>query len=170
MASISNSGSQSGDDVIGTAFSYVIYPAIDKIFPLTALRKIAIGLFVMVPGFAIVAMLQSWIDAGETPNISWQLFAYAVLTASEVMVSITCLEFAYTQAPTSMKSVVMAVFLFSVSLGNYFTAGVNKFILVEKGDIASVTEVTKEHFGKQKGWSESISMATTKPYLELKQA
>ena len=77
-------------------FSYVIYPAIDKIFPLTALRKIAIGLFVMVPGFAIVAMLQSWIDAGETPNISWQLFAYAVLTASEVMLSITCLEFAYT--------------------------------------------------------------------------
>ena len=105
----------------------------------------------MVPGFAIVAMLQSWIDAGETPNISWQLFAYAVLTASEVMVSITCLEFAYTQAPTSMKSVVMAVFLFSVSLGNYFTAGVNKFILVEKGDIASVTEVTKEHFSKAEG-------------------
>ena len=132
-------------------FSYVIYPAIDKVFPLTALRKIALGLFVMVPGFAIVAMLQSWIDAGETPNISWQLFAYAVLTASEVMVSITCLEFAYTQAPTSMKSVVMAVFLFSVSLGNYFTAGVNKFILVDKGDAATITDVTKEHFGHAEG-------------------
>ena len=70
-------------------FTYVIYPAIDKVFPLTPLRKIAIGLFVMVPGFAIVAILQSWIDGGQTPSIAWQLFAYAVLTASEVMVSIT---------------------------------------------------------------------------------
>jgi len=30
------------------------------------------------------------------------------------------------------------VFLFSVSLGNYFTAGVNKFILVESGDAKTV--------------------------------
>jgi len=124
-------------------FTYVVYPAIDKVFPLTPLRKIAIGLFVMVPGFAIVAVLQTWIDSGQTPSIGWQLFAYAVLTASEVMVSITCLEFAYTQSPVSMKSVVMAVFLFSVSLGNYFTAGVNKFILVESGEVSSVTETTK---------------------------
>ena len=110
-------------------FSFVIYPAIDKVFPLTPLRKISIGLFVMVPGFAIVSMVQGWVDAGQTPSIAWQLFAYAILTASEVMVSITCLEFAYTQAPRSMKSVIMAVFLFSVSLGNYFTAGVNKLSL-----------------------------------------
>jgi POT family proton-dependent oligopeptide transporter len=128
-------------------FTYVIYPAIDKVFSLTPLRKIAIGLFVMVPGFAIVAMLQMWIDSGETPSIAWQLFAYAVLTASEVMVSITCLEFAYTQSPVSMKSVVMAIFLFSVSLGNFFTAGVNKFILVESGDVATVTETTKTLLG-----------------------
>ena len=124
-------------------FSFVIYPAIDKVFPLTPLRKISIGLFVMVPGFAIVSMVQGWVDAGQTPSIAWQLFAYAILTASEVMVSITCLEFAYTQAPRSMKSVIMAVFLFSVSLGNYFTAGVNKFILVEKGDEKTVSATLK---------------------------
>ena len=60
------------------------------------------------------------------------------------MVSITCLEFAYTQAPKSMKSLVMAVFLASVALGNYFTAGVNKFILVEKGDQESVSDTMKD--------------------------
>ena len=48
-------------------FSYVVYPAIDKVFPLSPLRKISLGLFIMVPGFAIVAFVQSWIDAGETP-------------------------------------------------------------------------------------------------------
>ena len=56
--------------------------------------------------------------------------AYAVLTSSEVLVSITCLEFAYTQAPKAMKSVIMALFLMSVSLGNFFTAGVNAYIQV----------------------------------------
>ncbi|MEM9366248.1 MAG: POT family MFS transporter [Planctomycetota bacterium] len=109
-------------------FQFGIYPAIDRFFPLTPIRKISLGLFVMIGGFAIIAWLQNRVDLGGEPSIAWQFLAYGVLTASEVMVSITCLEFAYTQAPKSMKSVVMAVFLFSVSLGNFFTAAVNKFI------------------------------------------
>lgn len=109
-------------------FQFLIYPAIDKVFPLTHIRKISIGLFIMIGGFAIVALLQERIDAGEQPSIAWQFLAYGVLTASEVMVSITCLEFAYTQSPKTMKSVVMAVFLMSVSLGNVFTAVVNNYI------------------------------------------
>ncbi|MFG0287146.1 MAG: POT family MFS transporter [Rhodopirellula sp. JB044] len=109
-------------------FQFAIYPLVNRVFPLTPIRKISIGLFVMVGGFAIVSMLQEKIDSGLEPSIAWQFLAYAVLTASEVMVSITCLEFAYTQAPKSMKSVVMAVFLLSVSLGNAFTAIVNHFI------------------------------------------
>ncbi|MCH2201138.1 MAG: MFS transporter [Fuerstiella sp.] len=109
-------------------FQFVIYPSIHRVFRLTPIRKIGLGLFVMVAGFAIVAVLQERIDAGAQPSISWQFLAYGVLTASEVMVSITCLEFAYTQAPKTMKSLVMAVFLASVSLGNVFTAVVNNYI------------------------------------------
>ncbi len=112
-------------------FSFLIYPAINRVFTLTPIRKIAIGLFVMVPGFAMVALLQQAVDGGESPSIGWQIAAYAILTASEVMVSITCLEFSYTQAPRAMKSVIMAIFLMSVSLGNVFTAVVNKVIFVE---------------------------------------
>ena len=44
------------------------------------------------------------------------------------MVSITCLEFSYTQAPKTMKSFIMAFFMLSVSLGNLFTSAVNFFI------------------------------------------
>lgn len=44
------------------------------------------------------------------------------------MVSITCLEFSYTQAPKTMKSFIMALFLLSVSAGNLFTSAVNFFI------------------------------------------
>jgi dipeptide/tripeptide permease len=59
------------------------------------------------------------------PSVGWQLLAYVVITAAEILISITCLEFSYTQAPTAMKSLVMSVYLLSVSLGNLFTALVN---------------------------------------------
>lgn len=109
-------------------FQFVIYPLVNRVFTLTPIRKISIGLFIMMGGFAIVAVLQEKIDSGLEPSLGWQLLAYIVLTASEVMVSITGLEFAYTQAPKNMKSIVMALFLLSVSLGNVFTASVNHFI------------------------------------------
>jgi len=65
---------------------------------------------------------------GFRPNIGWQFLAYVFLTAAEVMVSIVCLEFAYTQAPRKMKSFIMGVYFLGVSLGNLFTAAVNIFI------------------------------------------
>ena len=120
-------------------FAFGIYPVLDKVFPLTPLRKVSIGLFVMVIGFAMVSVVQQWVDQGQQPSIGWQIFAYAILTSSEVMVSITCLEFAYTQAPRSMKSVIMALFLMSVSLGNFFTAGVNSFIQVPNQLVAATS-------------------------------
>lgn len=112
-------------------FSYVIYPAINKVFPLTALRKITIGLFVCALSFVVSAWIEMRIVAGFKPTIAWQAFAYVILTAAEIMVSITCLEFSYTQAPKRMKSFIQAVFLLSISLGNAFTAGVNW--VMEKG-------------------------------------
>jgi POT family proton-dependent oligopeptide transporter len=109
-------------------FSYRIYPAINRWFPLTPLRKMSIGLFVTVLAFTIPTFVQLSIDAGGAPSIAWQLLAYVVLTSAEVMVSITCLEFSYTQAPKTMKSFVMAFFMLSISLGNLFTSAVNFFI------------------------------------------
>ena len=109
-------------------FSYVIYPAIEKLFPLTALRKIAIGLFVTAFSFVVSAWIEIRIAAGFKPTVGWQAIAYVILTAAEIMVSITCLEFSYTQAPKKMKSFIQAVFLLTISLGNAFTAVVNKVI------------------------------------------
>ncbi|NQW49227.1 MAG: POT family MFS transporter [Planctomycetes bacterium] len=65
--------------------------------------------------------------AARWPTVGWQLAAYVVITAAEILVSITCLEFSYTQSPPQMKSLVMSLSLLSVSLGNLFTALVNSF-------------------------------------------
>jgi POT family proton-dependent oligopeptide transporter len=114
-------------------FSYVIYPFMGKFFEVTPLRKIGVGLFLTASAFAIVAITQHRIDAGETPHIIWQLIAYLVLTASEVLVSITSLEFSYTQAPKKMKSFIMCVYLLvAIALGNFFTAWVNGYIEQQK--------------------------------------
>jgi POT family proton-dependent oligopeptide transporter len=109
-------------------FNRVIYPAIDELWPLTPLRKISLGLLLTVPAFLLPAWLEARLDAGESVNIIWQLGGYVIMTAAEILVSITALEFSYTQAPKRMKSVVMGAFLMSVALGNLFTAAVNFFI------------------------------------------
>ncbi len=116
-------------------FSYAIYPAIHRVFPLTPLRKFGMGLFVTAFAFLIIALIQMRIDAGETPNILWQVLAFVVLTAGEVMVSVTHLEFAYTQAPKRMKSLVMCTYLGAVALGNVFTSVVNFVIQNPDGTV-----------------------------------
>lgn len=116
-------------------FSYVIYPAVGKIVRVTPLRKFGAGLFLLVFAFLIVGWIQTRIDAGQRPHIIWQILAFLVLTASEVMVSVTHLEFAYTQAPKSMKSLIMCTYLGSVALGNVFTAAVNFFIQNADGSV-----------------------------------
>ena len=95
-------------------------------------------------------MLASLTDAGvavfkdgttlqaQWPTVGWQLLAYLVITAAEVLVSITCLEFSYTQAPKQMKSLIMSLYLLSVALGNLFTVAVNHFTQDASGNTTLV--------------------------------
>jgi len=115
--------------IFAPLFSYYLYPRLNKITNLTDLKKISIGLFLAVPSFIIIGFVEKWIELGYTPSIGWQVFAYMILTASEVLVSITCLEFSYTQAPNFMKSLIMGFFLLSVSAGNIFTVWINSFMI-----------------------------------------
>ena len=114
--------------IFAPTFTYFVYPKLNQYFELTPLKKINIGLFLTVPSFLIIAYLQSQIDLGNTPSIAWQILAYAILTAAEVLVSITCLEFSYTQAPNNIKSLIMGLFMLSIAVGNTFTMFVNSSI------------------------------------------
>lgn len=125
-------------------FSLLLFPAIEKMgIRVTPLRKIGVGFVLTALSFIIIAIIQTWIDAlpqvagadgkmipdlTHAPNIGWQLVAYAVLTAGEVLVSLTGLEYAYTQAPTTMKSTIMACFLLTVTIGNVIVAQINTSI------------------------------------------
>jgi len=51
-------------------------------------------------------------------HILWLIPQYFVITVGEVMFSVTGLEFSYSQAPDSMKSVLQAAWLLTVAFGN----------------------------------------------------
>jgi POT family proton-dependent oligopeptide transporter len=123
-------------------FTFVLYPAMDRVFKLTPLRKIGMGFSLMVATFALSALIQTWIDGGASPSIGWQFLAYVLITASEIMVSIVGLEFAYTQAPKNMKSMVMSLYLLSVFVGNFFTSQINRFIQIPSAATRQLTEQT----------------------------
>ncbi len=154
-------------------FTYVLYPACDRIWKLTPLRKIGVGFLITVLAFSLSAVIETWIQAGsadviaamwkslgsegqaglsiptrlndmfqiakdqewssdrfapflmDMPNIGWQFLAYVLITAAEILVSIVCLEFAYTQSPRRMKSFIMGIYMLGISLGNLYVAAVN---------------------------------------------
>uniref|UniRef100_A0A8C6RNI0 Solute carrier family 15 member 2 n=1 Tax=Nannospalax galili TaxID=1026970 RepID=A0A8C6RNI0_NANGA len=74
--------------------------------------------------------LQAW-KTRDIPvsqlSIAWQLPQYALVTAAEVMFSVTGLEFSYSQAPSSMKSVLQAAWLLTVAVGNIIVLVVAQF-------------------------------------------
>jgi proton-dependent oligopeptide transporter, POT family len=106
-------------------FSYGLFPLMGRFFAVTPLRKIGMGLFTTASSFLIVAWVENEIQAGRVVSAWWQILAYAVLTAGEILVSITALEFSYKQAPLRIKSFIMALFLLSTSVGNLMVAFVN---------------------------------------------
>lgn len=114
-------------------FNRVLYPLAGRFFTLTAVRKIVIGMTLAALSYGLTAWTQCWIDAGSSPSILWQAFAYVMLTSGEVMVSITALDFCYTQAPLTMKSLAMAVYMSSIAIGNLFTSAVNFLIMTPEG-------------------------------------
>jgi POT family proton-dependent oligopeptide transporter len=109
--------------------TYGVFPLVEKmgITP-TPLRKIGAGLFLTGITFVIIALLQENIDQGGHPSVWWQILAYLILAIAEILVSITCLEYAYTHSPKSMKSTMSALYLLGISVGNYFDSLVNKSI------------------------------------------
>ncbi len=114
-------------------FNYVVYPVMERFVRLTPLRKISFGMFITAASFASSAWIEMQLAGGRSMNLAWQCIPYVVLTISEIFVSITAYEFAYTQAPPKMKSFIMSFFLLSISGGNAFTALVNYFIQNEDG-------------------------------------
>ncbi|MGB5851751.1 MAG: oligopeptide:H+ symporter [Rhodanobacter sp.] len=97
----------------------VLYPLLRRIgYEPTALRRMTAGIAFSGLAWIVVGGLQVVIDGGDPLSIVWQVLPYALLTFGEVLVSATGLEFAYSQAPASMKGVVMSFWNLTTTVGN----------------------------------------------------
>lgn len=123
--------------MLAPVFSFGVFPFVHKFVKVTPLRKIGVGLVVMGASFIVVAKIEDWLMQGETVSVWWQFLAYFILTAAELLVSVTALEFSYKQAPLRIKSFIMALFLLSTSLGNLLVAAVN-FAIVKPVEVVSI--------------------------------
>lgn len=108
-------------------FAGWLYPFLERRgVRVTPLRKMGVGMFVAVLSFAWAAGVQMVLDGGGRPHVLWQVPAYLLMAMAEVLISVTALEFAYTQAPASMKSVIMSLWYLTISGGSLLTATVAK--------------------------------------------
>jgi POT family proton-dependent oligopeptide transporter len=109
-------------------FTLVIYPKVGRLLNFTPLRRIGVGFLLTLATIYVSGWIEQQISAGLRPSIGWQVLSYLLITSAEILISITALEFSYTQAPRRLKSLVMSLDLMSVALGNFFTARVNAYI------------------------------------------
>jgi POT family proton-dependent oligopeptide transporter len=97
----------------------VLYPAVRRLgWEPTRLRRMTLGLVFAALSWVLIGAIQLFIDGGDAVSIAWQVLPYAFLTFGEILISTTGLEFAYSQAPPSMKGVIMSLWYLGVTMGN----------------------------------------------------
>ncbi len=130
-------------------FVFFVYPTMQKMVDFTPLRRMATGMVIAGFSFVQIAIIQyiiegqisAGVEQAERLSILWQFFPYLTITIAEVLISITGLEFAYTQAPKSMKSTIMSFWMLTTFLGNVIVAVASKFI-----DTSSANSVSGNFF------------------------
>lgn len=104
-------------------FDYVVYPLFEKCFKFTLLKRMIVGFIVASISFIMAAIVEFFVVLYPARvHVAWQIPQYLVLTWAEIMVSITGLEFSYSQAPKSMKSIMSSYFLMTTAAGNLLVA------------------------------------------------
>jgi proton-dependent oligopeptide transporter, POT family len=110
--------------VLVPLFTLGIYPYIGKLA--SPLRRMSYGMFLASGSYLIVAALQNKIEAGVQLSVMWQTVPYVILTAAEVLISATGLEFAFREASAELKSTIMSFWLLTVTVGDLFVVGITK--------------------------------------------
>jgi POT family proton-dependent oligopeptide transporter len=121
--------------LLGPLYAHVICPILSRLgICFSPTRRIAAGFFCAAAGMAVAATIQHFIyrtsacggyasgcksDIANTKLTVWlQIPVYVLLANSEVLAVVAGLEHAYSQAPTNMRGLVMAVFYFTGTGGS----------------------------------------------------
>ncbi|WUR02222.1 solute carrier family 15 member [Vairimorpha necatrix] len=106
-------------------FTKYLYPTIEYFgWKLTPIKKMGCGIMLASLSFLSSAYLEhkiiEYATRKETICILWQLPQYLLLTAGEILLNMTGLEFVYSESPESLKTLILAGWLLTVTVGNIF--------------------------------------------------
>ena len=111
----------------------VLYPFLRRRgYEPTPLRRMTWGIAFAGIAWIGAGSLQVVLEGGDQLSIMWQLLPYVLLTFGEVLVSATGLEFAYSQAPPSMKGVIMSFWNLTTTIGQLWVLLVDAGIRTDR--------------------------------------
>lgn len=114
----------------------VVYPRVAWLN--SPLRRMSAGMVFAAVAFGLVAWIQYSLTGGSSMSLAWQIWPYLALTIGEILLSTTGLEFAFTQAPAKMKSMITSFWNLTIAIGNIMVSVITTVFQVE-GEGHSVT-------------------------------
>ncbi|CEP03833.1 hypothetical protein PBRA_003440 [Plasmodiophora brassicae] len=125
-------------------FDSVVFPGLRRLgLRLGLITRMAIGFVISAAALFYAGAIQWQIDQegefidgkyivrvpdSDRISVFNQIPAYVLIAISEIFSSVTALEFAYSQAPKSMKSVVMSLFLVTSAVGSLLSMLIAPFM------------------------------------------
>ena len=106
--------------------NFALFPLLRRLgWEPTTLRRMTGGIAFTSLAWVVIGAIQLQMDGGTPTSIAWQILPYTLLTFGEVLVSTSGLEFAYSQAPASMKGTIMSLWCLAVTVGSLWVLIVN---------------------------------------------
>jgi len=108
-------------------FDRIIYPAMQAAgWNIAPLRRMGWGMLLTALSFFVSGLVESTIQYRERNNLDqvnvfWQLPQITLLAVGEIFLSVTGLEFAYSTSPDRLKAFLMALFLLTTAVGDFFS-------------------------------------------------
>jgi POT family proton-dependent oligopeptide transporter len=90
---------------------------VDESHRLSSPKKMLIGFFLVILCMATMTFA-GYLAAESKVSILWEVGAYILMTAAELCISVVGLQLAFEEAPNHMKSMITAIFLMTIFLGD----------------------------------------------------
>lgn len=106
-------------------FDQIVYPWLDRRgVDIQPLRRMEYGMGLAVLSFLASALLEYFVQTRPSGSVSlgWQIPQITIITVGEILLNVTGLEFAYSQAPGNMQALILAIYLFMTAIGDGLAA------------------------------------------------
>jgi len=105
--------------IMAPTLDRVVYPIVNKFIRVTPLRKMYVGFVFTALAMTMSGILEIFVELHpQRVHVLFQIPQYFIMCLGELLIAISSMDFAYQEAPTSMKSMMQATFLAYISFGD----------------------------------------------------